>query len=371
MLGEKVPIVAPFDHHANITQRMVDNLDGLVGHRTQPHDPYDTGRLAAKLLFSILSGSVHPTMAWRKIPMLTHQEQFLTSSGPMQIWFERARAMEQQADVLSVSTFPMQCWLDVPEGGWASVVITGNDADLAQRLSTQLATLAWQLRDQFWVYDSIAPADAVRRAVTAEKGLVILSDTGDSVFGGATGDSTVLLQEMLRQNVTAPALVPMVDPEVVALAYDSGVGSRIEAQLGGKLDPLFGQPVQVAADVVDLKEGMLQADVIGRTSFDMGRTALLNSGSIQIVVSEHVGVGGNHPIVYRRFGIDPSTAKMVVLKTASNFQYYREMASEIIRVDTPGPTMSHLERFPWQHVPRPIYPLDDLPDWKANASSGP
>ena len=41
----------------------------------------------------------------------------------------------------------------------------------------------------------------------------------------------------------------------------SGVGSRIEAQLGGKLDPLFGEPVLVAADVVDLKEGMLQADV--------------------------------------------------------------------------------------------------------------
>ena len=117
------------------------------------------------------------------------------------------------------------------------------------------------------------------------------------------------------------------------------------------------------ATVVALAEGLLEADVIGRTSFDMGRTALLEIGAVKVVVSEHVGVGGNHPIVYQRFGIDPATAKMAVLKTASNFQYYHKITTEIIRVDTPGPTMSHLEQFNWRHVPRPIYPLDDLREW--------
>jgi microcystin degradation protein MlrC len=74
-------------------------------------------------------------------------------------------------------------------------------------------------------------------------------------------------------------------------------------------------------------------------------------------------VGGNHPVVYRRFGVEPATARAVVLKTASNFQYYTDMAREVIRVDTPGPTMSHLERFTWRHTPRPIYPLDALEEW--------
>jgi microcystin degradation protein MlrC len=82
-------------------------------------------------------------------------------------------------------------------------------------------------------------------------------------------------------------------------------------------------------------------------------------GAIKIVVSEHEGIGGNHPIVYRHFGIEPASAKMVVMKTASNFQYYADISSSIIRVDTPGPTMSHLEQFDWQYVPRPIYPLDE------------
>ena len=56
---------------------------------------------------------------------------------------------------------------------------------------------------------------------------------------------------------------------------------------------------------------------------------------------------------------------MVVVKTASNWQFYDAWLSEVVRVDTPGATTSHLEQLPWQYLPRPIYPLDSLPDWKA------
>ena len=83
------------------------------------------------------------------------------------------------------------------------------------------------------------------------------------------------------------------------------------------------------------------------------------------MVSEYRGVAGNHPIVYQRFGIDPGDAKMIVVKTASNWHYYSEWISEVIRVDTPGPTMSHLEKLPWKRLPRPMYPFDEMPEWRA------
>jgi microcystin degradation protein MlrC len=70
------------------------------------------------------------------------------------------------------------------------------------------------------------------------------------------------------------------------------------------------------------------------------------------------GIGVNHPVVCRRFGLEPAQAKIIVMKTASKFQYYAGMTAEIIRVDTPGPTMSQLEAFEWRHLPRPIWPLD-------------
>ncbi|MCB0085783.1 MAG: M81 family metallopeptidase, partial [Caldilineaceae bacterium] len=71
VVGPDLPIVAPFDHHGNVTQRMIANLNGLVAHRTQPHDPYDTGYHAAKQLFAIIRGEIKPTIAWHKIPMIT------------------------------------------------------------------------------------------------------------------------------------------------------------------------------------------------------------------------------------------------------------------------------------------------------------
>lgn len=366
ILGPDVPIIISLDHHANLTQQMVDNCDGLVGHRTQPHQPFDTGLWAGRMLFAQLRGDIKPTMAWRKIPMITHQEQFLTSGGPMKEWFDLAREMETRPGVVSTSPFPMQPWLDVPEGGWAVAVVTNNDKALAEKLAAELANKAWELREQFWKMDSISPEAAIRRAVEAERGLVILSDTGDAVFGGATGDSTTILAEMLRQKITQPALMTLVDPEVVDIAIKAGVGSTITVMLGGKLDHNFGQPVEITAEVVKIGGGRIGAIVIGLESFDMGRAVLLKAGSIQIVVCEERGIGGNHPIVYHHFGVEPAEAKMLVVKTASNWQYYREMTSEVIRVNTPGATMSPLHEFEWTMLPRPIWPLDDLPAWSAD-----
>ena len=79
--------------------------------------------------------------AWRKIPLITPQDQFLTSAGPMKQWFDRARELERRPEVLDVSPYPMQPWLDVAEGGWAVVVHTENNPKLAETLADEMADL--------------------------------------------------------------------------------------------------------------------------------------------------------------------------------------------------------------------------------------
>ena len=37
VVGPKVPVVATVDLHANISERMVQNVDALVSYRTNPH----------------------------------------------------------------------------------------------------------------------------------------------------------------------------------------------------------------------------------------------------------------------------------------------------------------------------------------------
>ncbi len=74
----------------------------------------------------------------------------------------------------------------------------------------------------------------------------------------------------------------------------------------------------------------------------------------------------NHPVLCSHLGLDVTDAKMVVVKTASNFQFFSRWRSGLIRVDSPGTTQSDLTAFTWKRLPRPIYPLDHpLADWRA------
>ena len=86
--------------------------------------------------------------------------------------------------MVQIWNFPMQPWLDVAEGGWATVVVTDDAPELADRCAEELGALAWSMREDYQAKDSVDVDEAVRRADQTE-GLVILSDTGDSVFGGA------------------------------------------------------------------------------------------------------------------------------------------------------------------------------------------
>lgn len=364
IVGKEIPIVVAFDHHANITQRMVDLSNALIGHETQPHDPPATGRKAGRILFRMLRGEIRPVIGWQKIPMITPQDQFLTSSGPMKVWFDLARDIERRPGVLDVSPAPMQPWLDVAEGGWAVVVHTDNDPHLARTLAAEMANKAWSLRDQFWASERVAPNEAVRQAESADRGLIILSDTGDSVYGGAPGDSTVLLKAMLEEQVKSLAFVPMVDPQALQAAIDAGVGATITVDLGGKVDNIFSKPVRVTAKVAAVSHGFT-VDLHDRGVCDLRKTALLAVGSIRIALLDHRSFAINHPVLYQHLGLDVADAKMVVLKTASNFQFFTRWRSGLIRVDSPGTTQSDLTAFNWKRIPRPMYPLDPLTDWQA------
>ncbi len=365
VLGPDVPIVAAIDHHANITNRMVANCDAIVGHRTQPHDLHDTGRVGGELLFRIVAEGARPVMVWRKIPLLSHQEQFLTSKGPMKTWFDRARAMEADPRVLQASNYPMQPWLDVDEGGWSTIVVTDDEPDLAEELADELADLAWSMRDAFQDREAISVDDAVRMADRAEDGMIVLSDTGDTVFGGAAGDSNIILESILRQGFASPTLIPLISVDAVARLAEAGEGAEVTLPLGGESAPAFFAPLEVTGKVRSVADGSRVPVAFHHQShIDMGRVVVFDVGPVTLLVSEKRGVAGNLPDVYRAFGVAPENYKIAVLKTASNFQFFAPLTAQVIRADTPGPGQSDVHALPWKRIPRPVYPLDPVDDWR-------
>ena len=368
ILGPDIPIVLGLDHHANITEKIMANATAVVGHRDQPHDVFDTGVIGTELLLRILRDGAKPVMAWRKIPLVSHQEQFLTAKGPMKVWFDRARAFEADPRVLSASNYPMQPWLDVAEGGWSTIVVTDNDPALAEKLADELADLCWDLRDEFQVREAVSVDDAVRMADAHPEGVVVISDTGDTVFGGAAGDSNLILEAMLRLGFKGPALVPLISPVAARALAAAGEGAEVTLPLGGDAATAFFKPLTVTGRVRKVGGGVVQLDYNHQSEVDLGAAVIFDVGPVTLMITEYRGVAGNLPSVYQAMGVDPRDYKMAVLKTASNFQFFAPITSRVIRADTSGPGQSDVYTLPWKRIPRPVYPLDPVPDWRAVSS---
>ena len=90
----------------------------------------------------------------------------------------------------------------------------------------------------------------------------------------------------------------------------------------------------------------------------MGRTAVLDTGGIQIVIIER----HHEPFdlgVLRSVGIEPTRKKYVLLKSRLHYRAgFLPIARHIVECDGVGVTSSDYSQFRFEKVRRPIYPLD-------------
>jgi len=376
VVGPDLPIGVVLDHHGNITAKMVELATFIIGDRHQPHVKHETGGLLADMLVKVVAGEIDPVMVYRKLPLISHQEQYLTIRPPMKTWFDLARAHEDaDSPILSVSNFPMQPWMDVEEAGYATVVISDGDREAAEAVADEVAELGWSLRAEFQVKDSVSPAEAVEIAASTDE-LTVISDTGNSVGGGSGGDSIVMLEAFLAHGGPR-ALIPIVHPPVTEAIENVAVGDTLTIAVGGAVtgwwDPIevTGTVFAVDADYTapnnDAVRHMTSAKQLPyQNSRYCGATIALEVDNVMLVISEMPGPAGRAPIHYSGLGIDVSTYDAAVLKTASNFQFWTEdLTTNLVRANTPGPTQSDMADLPWTRIPRPMYPLDlDMTDWR-------
>jgi len=275
----------------------------------------------------------------------------------------RAKELEKQPGVVSISVFPVQPWLDVEEMGSTMVVVTNNDPALAQRLADELGQMLWERRQQFKV-PLYSLADAIERALQRE-GPVILSYASDNISGGSPGDSTLALQALVERKIEGRTLATLVDSQAVAQAIEAGVGQKVTLEVGAKIDQVYSQPVPVTGIVRLISDGQFtyKGPLYTGLKANMGRTVVLQSEGIFLVLSERA-ISTFDPELYRSVGLEPSEAKIVVVRENGAFRAaYTEIMTEALPLDTPGFSTSNLNLLPFRRVPRPLYPLDRDFSW--------
>jgi microcystin degradation protein MlrC len=362
-VGPDLPVVVTLDLHANVTAAMAGAAQALIGYRTWPHvDQYETGEAAARLLLRALAGGIRPVTRLCKIPMILPAENMHTGRGPMaEVIAAGDRCGATRPAILSTSVFGVQPWMDIAEMGCATVCVADGDARAALECAGDMALEFWSRRDRFAVR-LLPPAEAIEKALAIGNGLVVLGESSDSPSAGAPGDSAELLRELLDRCPQIPGAVWICDPKSVEQAWHAGEGALIRATLGGAYDPANHRPLAVDAVVKRLSNGEFTlTGPFRRGSTDrMGRAAVLETGAFQILVSSRP-VSNISADLFRSQGIDPQSRRIMIVKSAGSFRAeYEPFAAGIFMAGTPGICSPDIREIPYRHVPRPIYPLDEL-----------
>lgn len=361
IVGENTVIGVALDMHANLTRRMMAGADVIRGYHTHPHlDQWETSRATAEMVVQTIQGGVRPVMRAVKIPMITPADLQITDQEPMRSLFAAIEVFERSSDGLSGSLFAVQPWLDVPELGWCALGVADGNAETADRFAGELADAAWAQRTQ---YLTSLPTyrEALDRAFEMEARPVVVSDLADATNGGATGDSTWYLAELLRRQPAERCYLTMVDPEAVQDILRAGEGAMVRLCLGGKQDVVYSRPVEVMGRVARI----VPIEPDRALPLSMGVGAVLEIGAIYVVVTERPGPG-HDPVVYVGAGLDPRKAKILLAKSPVDFRAgYREVARAFLLGEAPGLTLSDLTLLHFERAPRPIFPLDDLSLWSS------
>lgn len=376
VVGEAMPVVVTLDLHGNVSDRMVDLADALVAYETYPHiDKAATGERGLRLLDEIMAGSVTPTIHQERPPLIAFQPKAYTPSGPMAEVMARARDLEDRSGVLKVNVLSGFYHADIPEMGFTVSTVTDADPELARRTSRTLAEEVWSMREQFIgdypkPAEAIAEAKALRSDMDDDAGPIVMADFGSNPGGGGASDGTTVLRKMIEQDLTDAGWAIMYDPEVVEQCIEAGVGERVTVTLGGKSDGNHGAPIEKL-------DGYVKAITDGRyvnrgTSHSgkgvqnaIGRTIRFECGpadSVTVVVAE-TRASAFDAEIWRHVGLPPERLDYICIPSLIAFLGdYEPMSSEVILIDTPGLSAVNPARFDYHHIPRPLFPLDELAD---------
>ncbi|MCY3832717.1 MAG: M81 family metallopeptidase [Chloroflexi bacterium] len=172
------------------------------------------------------------------------------------------------------------------------------------------------------------------------------------------------LAAMLAQDIREGPIV-LADPEAVAICWTEGNGAEVTLAVGGKVDDWHGPPVTVTGKVRALSDGVFECELPDNhfASFygdtvHMGRSVWLRVEGLNILLTERK----TPPLdlaQLRHIGIVPETQSMIVVKSAVAYRAaYLPIASAVIEMDTAGLCSANLSRSSYQHLKRPVFPLD-------------
>jgi len=381
-IGIDVPVCGVLDLHGNCTRKMATNSHGFVAYRQNPHaDACAAARDGALLLERLMSTGERPTTVWERPPIMWPPTGTGTAFDPMKTLEVMARRIEEVHDeILAVNVFAGFSFADTPDTGVSFTAVTLGEPRYAKAELEELSEWALANRELGNVREE--PLESVMAEVKSRLGgssnsggfavaggfanPIIIAEPSDNIGGGAPGDSVDLLVALMNARIENAA-VAINDPQAVAALADAKPGETRSLAIGGRDRTFGGGPFAGQFKFVSRSDGRFTledpnshlASMCG-SKFDMGPCAVVRHGGVTILLTSHktppFDLGQ-----WRSQGIEPEKLSVIAVKAAvAHRRVYDPIAQAHYTVETPGPCSSNLNIFPFQHVKRPVFPLDRI-----------
>jgi microcystin degradation protein MlrC len=352
-VGSDCMLAASYDLHGNVSQQVIDHLDLLTAYRTAPHrDVAETCERACRLLAHCMQQGIRPILGFLPVPVILLGEHATTDVDPGARLYGMIPEIIQTEGVLDASILVGYAWADEP-CNHACVVVVGTEAGAVQQAALRLAQAYWDARRDFGFSVPAGTVDeCIERALNAAEPCVFLSDAGDNPTGGGVGDVPYVLKRLLAHSVPSAVYAGIADAAAVAHCAEAGVGVEVSLTLGGKLDPVHGNPLPVRGTVIRLET------VGGRN-----RHAVMQIDGVKVIITERRTAFITEE-QFTHLGIDLLAHRIVAIKLGYLFPDLQRIALKAMLVLSPGALNPVLEQLAYARIQRPVYPLDPAMEWE-------
>ncbi len=338
---------------------MVLNSDCIVGYDTYPHiDIYERAIDAYRIIKKIIKERISVKKAFLPVPLIAAPQAIGTSISPMKEAISLAHKYEEKQGILNITVAGGFAYSDIKRAGISIAISFADGVDDVKRIAGEIGDSIWKMRDSLEIRNT--PIDeAVDDALNSSQYPVVLVDVADNIGGGTPGDGTELLRRLIEKKAKGTVIV-IFDKTSVLKCFKKGAGKDIDLDIGGKTDDFYGKPVRVSGYIKLLSDGNFHNIGKNMTGLEnsMGKTAVLVSGGIKIVLTE-LPTPPNDPAMLLSIGIDTASEKILVVKGAIAWKTGMNIdPAKTIYVDTPGLCSADLYSFDFNNLQFPIYPFD-------------
>jgi microcystin degradation protein MlrC len=346
-----VPVTTSLDPHANLTEQMVREADGLSPYLTYPHvDMPAAGARAMRLLLRRIALGRPFARAFRQLDYwipITSQCTLMEPMAAVMLAREAIIGQTGAAELAWCFGFP---YADFPGCG-AAFAAYAETQDAADRAAAQfLAELNRRETEFRFDIPDAAQAVAAARREAGAGGPIVIADTQDNPGGGGHGDTTGLLAELIRQGATGAVVCLINDAESAAACHAAGEGATVGLELGGKSD---GAPLPVRARVLRLTDGHFTlTGPMGRGNpGNLGPCALIEvEPGVRVVVTSRKMQALDQAIL-RHVGIEPAGVPILVLNSSVHFRAdFGPIAKRVIVAAAPGPVVADPATLPFRNL---------------------